>query len=349
MKKISLYDFINQKKPVSHIIFLLISLVMPLIAGIRGKFDESGYEFISAFILIFLQLEVFIFLGTKLFANLNFDRSPVEITRIVIIRFTVFMTGCLFAAMILFILMLYVFTFIRGAAISTVLPDFINRSFHDWFRSTIKGLSGGALIFIILLWQASLRREQKLREENLIFQNETLKNQINPHFLFNSLNTLSALISSRPETAEKFLNKLSAIYRYILENSRKDRVPLTTELNFISDYLELHKIRDDDKIALTIDYGNISEYSIIPVSLQILIENCVKHNIATRENRLRISISIENDFVVVQNNLQKMGTRLMSTGTGLKNLAERVRLITGKTLIVEESNSLFTVKVPLLK
>jgi len=349
MKKISLYDFINQKKPVSHIIFLLISLVMPLIAGIRGKFDGTGYEFISVSILIFLQLEVFIFLGTKLFANLNFDRSPVEITRIVIIRFTVFMTGCLFAAMILFILMLYVFTFIRGAAISTVLPDFINRSFHDWFRSTIKGLSGGALIFIILLWQASLRREQKLREENLIFQNETLKNQINPHFLFNSLNTLSALISSRPETAEKFLNKLSAIYRYILENSRKDRVPLTTELNFISDYLELHKIRDDDKIALTIDYGNISEYSIIPVSLQILIENCVKHNIATRENRLRISISIENDFVVVQNNLQKMGTRLMSTGTGLKNLAERVRLITGKTLIVEESNSLFTVKVPLLK
>jgi hypothetical protein len=347
MKKISFYDLMNQKKYVSHLFFLLISLVMPLIAGLRGKFDN--YDYISAFILIFLQLEVFIFLGNKLFANLNFDRNPVEITRIVIIRFAVFMTGCLVAAMILYIIMLYVFTLIRGQAISNVLPDFVNKGFHDWFISTIKGLSGGALIFIILLWQSSLRREQKLREENLIFQNETLKNQINPHFLFNSLNTLSSLIGSRPETAEKFLNKLSAIYRYILENSRKDRVPLTTELNFISDYFELHRIRDDDKIELTIDAGNASEYSIIPVSLQILIENCIKHNMATRENRLRISITVENDFIVVQNNLQKMGTQLKSTGTGLKNLAERVRLITGKTLAVDESNSFFTVKVPLLK
>jgi two-component system LytT family sensor kinase len=259
------------------------------------------------------------------------------------------MIGCLLAAMILYILLQFVFTFLEGGDISRVLSDFFATGFHNWFRSTATGLSAGTLIFIILLWQTSLRREQKLREENLIFQNETLKNQINPHFLFNSLNTLSSLITSSPETAEKFLNKLSAIYRYILENSRKDRVPLTTELNFINDYFELHRIRDDEKIALTIDARNAPEYSIIPVSLQILIENCIKHNMATRENRLGISISIENDFVVVQNNLQKMGTQLKSTGTGLKNLAERVRLITGKTLVVEESNNFFTVKVPLLK
>ena len=349
MKKISFFDFMNQRKPLSHITFLGFSLVISLFTGFSGKFSGSPFDFASTFLLIFFQLEVFIYLGNKLFANLSFDRSPGEITRIIIIRFALFMAGCLAGAMILFIILQYVFTILSGEIVSDVLPNFINTGFREWFRSTITGLSAGALIFIILLWQSSLRREQKLREENLIFQNETLKNQINPHFLFNSLNTLSSLISSRPETAEMFLNKLSAIYRYILENSRKDRVPLTTELNFINDYFELHKIRDDDKIELTIDVGNASEYNIIPVSLQILIENCIKHNMATRENRLRISISVENDFVVVQNNLQKMGTQLKSTETGLKNLAERVRLITRKALIVEESNNYFTVKVPLLK
>lgn len=339
----------NQKRPVSHLLFLLISIVMSLIAAITDKNAGSGYEFIGPFVLIFIQLEVFIFLGNKLFANLNFDRKPVEITRIVIIRFAVFMTGCIVTAMILYIMMLYIFAFVKGTSVSDILSDFIDTGFRYWFRSTIKGLSGGALIFIILLWQSSLRREQKLREENLIFQNETLKNQINPHFLFNCLNTLSSLISVKPETAEKFLNKLSAIYRYILENSRKDRIPLPTELNFVSDYFDLYKIRDEEKIVLTIEADKASEYFIIPVSLQILIENCIKHNIATRESRLNIFISVENDFVVVKNNLQKMGSQLKSTGTGLKNLAERVKLITEKALVVEESNSFFTVKVPLLK
>lgn len=349
MKKISFYDFMNQKKPVSHLFFLLFALVTSIIAEISGKLEGSAFASAGVFILVFCQLEVFIFLGNKLFYNLNFDRSPGEVTRIVIIRFAVFMAGCLLGAMILFITTQYIFTIIRGQVVSEVLPSFIHTGFREWFRSTITGLSVGALIFMILLWQSSLQREQKLREENLIFQNETLKNQINPHFLFNSLNTLSSLITTKPEAAEKFLNKLSAIYRYILENSRKDRVPLTTELNFINDYFELHKIRDEDKIELTIGAGNASEYSIIPVSLQILIENCVKHNMATREKPLRISILIENDFVIVQNNLQKMGTQLMSTGTGLKNLAERIRLITGKTLVVEETNNYFTVKVPIQK
>jgi sensor histidine kinase YesM len=204
MKKISFYDFMNQKKPVSHLSFLLLALVMSVIAGINGKLEGSAYVSAGVFILVFCQLEVFIFLGDKLFVNLSFDKSPGEITRIIIIRFAVFLAGCLLGAMILYIIMQYVFTIIRGEAVSDVLSTFIHAGFREWFRSTITGLSVGALIFMILLWQSSLRREQKLREENLIFQNETLKNQINPHFLFNSLNTLSSLISSRPERLRSF-------------------------------------------------------------------------------------------------------------------------------------------------
>jgi LytS/YehU family sensor histidine kinase len=209
-------------------------------------------------------------------------------------------------------------------------------------------LSVGAVIFIVLLWQTSLKREQKLREEKLIFQNETLKNQVNPHFLFNSLNTLSALVSTQPEVAEEFINRLSSIYRYILENSSKDRVPLAVEISFISDYFYLHKIRDDGKIELEILINDPDNYEILPVSLQILVENAVKHNKATRESPLKISIYIENKHVVVKNNLQKMGVQLPSTKIGLKNLAQRVNLITGKVLIIDETHTDYIVKIPLL-
>ena len=124
------------------------------------------------------------------------------------------------------------------------------------------------MIFVVLLWQTSLRREQKFREEKLIFQNETLKTQINPHFLFNSLNTLSALVVAQPLVAEEFIHRLSAIYRYILENSSKDRVPLNEELSFIKDYFYLHKIRDDGKILLDIRVDESDKSEILPVSLR---------------------------------------------------------------------------------
>jgi LytS/YehU family sensor histidine kinase len=287
-------------------------------------------------------------LGTRLFADLNFDRSPGEITRIVLSRFLFFLAGCLFISMVLFILLQYAGLLIAGEDLSNVVYNFIHEGIGPWFKSTISGLSVGGVIFIVLLWQSSLKREQQLREEKLIFQNETLKNQVNPHFLFNSLNTLSALVATQPEVAEEFIHRLSSIYRYILENSSKDRVPLGVELSFINDYYYLHKIRDDGKILLDIKVNESDDYEILPVSLQILVENAIKHNKATRESPLRISIYIENKYVIVKNNLQKMALQLNSTQIGLKNLDQRVSLVTKKALIIEETTTEFIVKIPLL-
>lgn len=338
----------NQKKPFSHMVFLLFSLLVALVSGFAGKVGPSAVDILSVFILIFVQLEAFIFFGNMLFSKVNFDQNPGTITRIVLLRFIVFISLCLVAAMILYLMLAYSLAFFEGENLSKVAPGFFRNDFKYWFRSTISGLSGGALIFVILLWQTSLQREHKLREENLIFQNQTLKNQVNPHFLFNSLNTLSALIPGRPDQAERFLLKLSSIYRYILENSSKDAVPLESELAFISDYYYLHAIRDDGKIQLTVDAPEAGKYQILPVSLQILIENAIKHNSATRENPLSISISIENDGIVVKNNLQKMPVRMRSTGIGLNNLGERIRLSTGKKLVVEETQNEYIVKIPLI-
>jgi LytS/YehU family sensor histidine kinase len=229
-----------------------------------------------------------------------------------------------------------------------VIPDLFQFEFKNWSISTIKGLTFGAVIFIFSTLSSALKKGRQLKEENLIFQNETLKNQINPHFLFNNLNTISSLISTKPELAEKFINKFSDIYRYILENIKKDKVSLKMEFDFISDYFELHKIRDEGKILLHIDQTDVEKYSIPPVSLQILIENAIKHNMATRERPLHISVVIENDHVIVRNDLQKMAHQFESTRIGLKNLKERIQLISDQPLIIEEDKDKFIVKIPLL-
>lgn len=339
----------NQKKPLSHVAFLLFSLLFALGTTLAGRQDPSAANILSAFILIFLQLEVFIFFGNILFSKVNFDQSPGVITRIVLFRFAVFISLCLFAAMILYLMIEYALRIMNGENLSGVIHNFFYMGFRGWFKSTISGLSGGALIFVILLWQTSLRREQKLREENLIFQNQTLRNQVNPHFLFNSLNTLSGLIPEHPDSAERFILKLSSIYRYILENSLKDTVPLMAEIDFIGDYYYLHAIRDDGKIVLTVDAPAAEKYQILPVSLQILVENAVKHNIATRESPLLINIDIADQMVVVRNNIQRMNVKLKSTGIGLNNLKERIRLSTGKNLVIEETENEFIVRIPLIE
>jgi len=217
-----------------------------------------------------------------------------------------------------------------------------------WSKGTTLGFVFAIAFFIFIQWQSALKREQKLREENLIFQNETLKNQVNPHFLFNSLNTLSSLISTQPEIAENFTNRLSSIYRYILENISKDRVALEAELSFIKDYFFLHKIRDNEKIELEIKIDEPNKSEILPVSLQILVENAIKHNKATREEPLKIKIFMEGDMIIVKNNLQKMASKIKSTEVGLKNLSDRVKLASGKDLVIEETDNYFLVKVPLL-
>jgi len=349
MGKFTFFDFMDQRKVASHISFLGFSLLVTIIAGLTGKFNGSFVEAISTFFLIFWQLEVFILFGNILFSKLNFDKSPGEITRIVLFRFALFLAACLLAAMILFLLLQYLIFFLGGTDVTHVMSDFVNKGFHVWFKSTITGLGGGALIFIIILWQSSLQREQKLREEKLIFQNETLKNQVNPHFLFNSLNTLSSLISSQPETADNFIDRLSSIYRYILENSQKDKVSLSEELAFIRDYFFLHQIRDEDKIFLEIVIADQKKYFIMPVSLQILVENAINHNMATRENPLRISIYNEVDYIVVKNNLQKKSIPFKSTQIGLRNLSERVKIVSARSIIIEETSDVFLVKIPLLK
>jgi len=348
MKKLQIENVLNPKRLLTHFTIIAFSAIMVLLNIFRSTEPQSVGKFISSFLLVFIQIELFIYLGYLIFRNVKPGTTQREITRIVLSRFSFFIGLCFVSAFIIFIGFLFLTQILHGGDISNVTAAFFKYEFKGWFKATISGLLLGGGLFLFMLWQEALENQQKLREENLIFQNETLKNQINPHFLFNSLNTISSLIHSQPESAENFINNLSSVYRYILENSQKDKVKLKSELEFITDYFNLHKIRDEEKIILTIDTKNEDEYEILPVSLQIMIENAIKHNLATRENPLRISIFIEDKFIVVRNNLQKKATQMNSMKTGLKNLAERVKLITGGVLIIEETNADFVVKIPLI-
>jgi two-component system LytT family sensor kinase len=348
MKTIDLETIIDQRRLYPHIAFIIISLLTVAFSVLAGNYSSSLRDQLELAILVFIYLEAFIFLARKIFRHPGPDTTSQEFLRNILFRFLIFYIACFFSALVIFILFRFINYWMNDLDLTKLIYNFFHFEFNSWFKSTIKGLSFGAVIFLFIQWMDALKRERKLKEKSLIFQNETLKNQINPHFLFNSLNTVSSLISTKPEVAERFISRLSSIYRYILDNSNKNKVSLQSELDFINDYFDLYKIRDEEKILLTIDAPNADSFWILPVSLQILIENAIKHNMATRENPLKISIYIENQHIVVKNNLQKMALQLKSTKIGLKNLAERISLITGEEIAIEETNTDFIVKLPLL-
>ncbi len=349
MKSKKIETLTDQRRIYSHIAILFFALSVVLFAKIVGNYPLSGKEHLRLVALIFIYLESFIYLARIIFVPSGPEPSSKGFLRYILIRFTIYYLACFVLALIIFTLFRFFGFLINGLEPGRAFYNFFHFELRVWFKPTLLGLSFGALLFLIIQWLDALNRERKLKEQSLIFQNETLHSQINPHFLFNSLNTLSSLVSTQPEEAEGFIIRLSSIYRYILENSKKRKVSLRLELGFVNDYFELHRIRDNEKILLNINVPDPGCFEILPVSLQTLIENAIKHNMATRIKPLMISIFIEDQHIIVMNNLQKMNVEYNSTKIGLKNLSERVRLITGKSLIIEETNTNFIVKVPLLK
>ncbi len=207
----------------------------------------------------------------------------------------------------------------------------------------------GAAVFFYIIWQKAMGRERILREENLKYQYKNLKNQVNPHFLFNSLNTLSELVHHDRQQADDYIGKLSSIYRYLLDNEEVELISLEKEIIFVKDYFALQEERNHGKINLDINLQEAEKYVVVPVSIQSAVENAIKHNSASLKSPLRIRIEMEDEYVVIKNNLQRKSLTEPTTRKGLQNLKERTRLIMGKTLLVTETSELFMVKIPIKK
>jgi hypothetical protein len=198
------------------------------------------------------------------------------------------------------------------------------------------------------------RQETKVKQQKIIAgtasaQFDALKNQLDPHFLFNSLNVLTSLIEEDPQKAQGFTTSLSKVYRYVLEQKNKELVPVDEEFAFARTYVRLLKMRFEEGIHFEIPERSADpEARIVPLSLQLLLENAVKHNVVTPQRPLHIRVTEEAGYVVVTNNLQEKQVISKSSGVGLQNILQRYSLLTERQLKIEKDETRFRVAVPML-
>jgi|SRR6218665_207655 len=200
-------------------------------------------------------------------------------------------------------------------------------------------------------WRKLVDEADQLKKENLQSQLEGLKGQVNPHFLFNSLNSLSSLISDEPQKAEKFLDELSKVYRYLLRTNEDGLTTLDTEMQFIYSYFHLLKTRYGDGLELEVRINErFLVYMLPPLTLQILVENAVKHNMILKDQPLKILIMTTNSGkLLVSNNLQRKERMVSSNRVGLINIVNKYRLMKQEEITVRDDGKEFAVAVPLIQ
>ena len=234
------------------------------------------------------------------------------------------------------------------------------------FNIVVNLISVGAYesIYSLTKWRENMLEKEQLKKENLQSQYESLKNQVNPHFLFNTLNSLSSLIAEEPERAEEFVDEMAKVYRYLLQTNRQpdaatgrdgDLTTLDNELTFIYSYFHLLKTRYGPGIRLNVVVDEADKARLLPpLTLQMLVENAVKHNVIQASKPLTIDIqSVVDEQLLVRNNLQRKTTRVLSNQVGLSNIRAKYRLLaqqqaTPSEIVIDESDGYFTIILPLL-
>ena len=224
---------------------------------------------------------------------------------------------------------------------------FDNYKFGLWITLTI-------VIIFHFVYFYNQYQKQKIKEQKVIAGTarakfDALKNQLDPHFLFNSLNVLTSLIEENPGSAQKFTTSLSKVYRYVLEQKNKDLVTIDEELQFAKTYMSLLQMRYEDAIKFSMPETTTNpELKIVPLSLQLLLENAVKHNVITSDNPLEIKIYEDTGYLVIENNVNPKASMGKSTKVGLKNINQRYSLITKRAVEIIQTNQKFKVRLPLL-
>ncbi len=200
-------------------------------------------------------------------------------------------------------------------------------------------------------WRDAATKVERLKAEGLKSKFESLRNQVNPHFLFNSLNALSTLVYDNQQKAVEFIQKLSQVYRYILDHQNDEVVPLEEELDFLKSFVYLNKIRFGENI--NVHFKNLNDIPgnlvVPPVALQMLIENCIKHNEISKDRKLDITIERSGETIAVSNNINRLLLdKMESSGVGLSNIRLRYEMLTDNPVEVEELENQFIVRIPLL-
>jgi hypothetical protein len=198
-------------------------------------------------------------------------------------------------------------------------------------------------------WRQAALDAERAKKESAIARYESLKNQINPHFLFNSLNALTNLVYDDQDKAAKFIKQLSEVYRYVLDTREKELVALEEELRFVQSYLFLQQIRFGNNLKVNLGVDNVNG-KVAPLALQLLLENAIKHNVISSDDPLLIDVYLKDGFICVENNLQKKS--MMSengTGIGLDNIKNRYKFLTDREVLISDINGKFLVKLPIIE
>ena len=325
----------------TYLIIFGMSLVAFVVRWISGQFSDelNLLLFITSIVLITISWEFFRWVNYSLDDYLPYEKSipkriavqiGIGVIASLIIRFLIYEFGEPYLPIQLdrlFLASTWVLYVLTGSVINTI---FITRYF-------------------IKRWKESIVLAERLEKEKSQVQFDNLKNQLNPHFLFNALTSLNSLIFENQELASKFLQHLSKVYRYVLQNKDKNFVSLGTELEFIHNYVFLAETRFGKalNVQVSIDEQH-RDRAIVPVTLQTLVENALKHNIAEVSRPLMIKVYVEDDYIVVKNNLQKKAIVETSNKMGLDNLKSLYHYLTEKPLIIESLPQEFKVKIPLI-
>lgn len=229
-------------------------------------------------------------------------------------------------------------------------PDYLKETAGFMVKIAFIFIFTGSLITNAILffknWKEAAVQQEKMKREQLALQYETLKSQVNPHFLFNNLNSLTSLIGSDPEKAISFVKKLSEVYRYVLDQKNQELVPLETEMKFVESYIFLQKIRFGANLTVETEV-TASNFKVIPLSVQMLVENAVKHNEISDKKPLTIRIFSDDEYLTVENPVQKK-TGSEGTGSGLKTIASQYDFFTDREVKIESVSGKFIISLPLI-
>ena len=305
----------------------------PIIYFIGNILSEVFITFVICFLLFLINFYILKPL------QFNKQHTPVTILTALMVSFT-----------IVLILSHYLFQ-LKGLIFPRV--DTLRHEgafmFKDFFVALVVIISV-YVIKVIYQNQQNRLEIQNLKIENLQSQFDALKNQVSPHFLFNSLNSLKTLIRETPEVAQEYLNHLSSVLRYTLQVNENKLVSLDDELQFVESYFFLIKLRFNKNITLSQNIKDkVMNYKIPPLALQILIENAIKHNEISKRNSLEISVFTNDEHLVVKNNINKKYSPEPGAGVGLVNLSNQYRILAGKEILIKNDESTFVVEIPLLK
>jgi len=335
-------------KPASIIKFILanvalsIFLLLVFMTGGLKSWQSMLIGFCWAFSISFTQWTGLQFIHAYLDRRISWLETPVKKT---IVQIFVFLGYSIIAFIIVQFFNYYIW--------NNIAPS---KSWESIIRSVPYTLMISFIISLIFTaigffhaWKNSFIQAEKLKVEMMAYKYESLRNQINPHFLFNSLNVLSDLVYEDQAMAIKFIQQLSDLFRYVLDSRDKELVPLKDELEFIRSFTFLLKTRFEDKLVIDNDVHANSDDFIVPMTLQLLIENAVKHNEVSEAFPLRIEIRKNKDYLEVENNLQLKNVGEDSKKTGLKNIIQQFAFFSDQPIEIIPTEKSFLVRVPILK